>query len=141
MLRKKYFPQINPYQTNSGKLEVPAVTTKDIIDLYKNHLSVKLTIKNFSQKISFHFETASVKDVHKIARKIKPNRGAGPHNIPPKLVKLLVNIIGGHLTYIFNHDISRNVSSLDSVNPVQDMRDRANTSFSPVTSINVLISS
>ena len=56
--------------------------------MYKNHLSVKLTIKNFSQKISFHFETAPVKDVNKIARKIKPNRGAGPHNIPPKLVKL-----------------------------------------------------
>ena len=76
------------------------MTRKHIIDLHKNHLSVKLTIKNFSQKISFHFETASVKDVNKIARKIKPNRGAGPHNIPPKLVKLSVNIIGAHLTYI-----------------------------------------
>ena len=109
------------------------MTSKHIIDLYKNHLSVKLTIKNFSQKISFHFETASVKDVNKIARKIKPNRGAGPHNIRPKLVKLSLNTTGAHLTYIFNHDISRNVSFSDSVNPIQDMRDRANTSFSPLT--------
>ena len=33
----------------------------------------------------------------------------------------------------FNHDISRNVSFSDSVNPIQDMRDRANTSFFPLT--------
>ena len=64
--------------------------------------------------MSFHFGTASVKNVNKIPRKINPNEETDPDKIPLKLVKLVINI-GVTLTYIFSHDISSNASSTDSV--------------------------
>lgn len=82
---------------------------KRIIDSFKPHPSLELIEKNLSQEGLFNFAKASARDVNNIIRNINPNKATGSEKIVPKLVKLSVNVIDAHLTYVFNHDKSLDV--------------------------------
>ena len=142
---QKLVQEFNSYYTNivqstSGRISSklgainPSLAdnemVKRIIDSYKKHPSIKLIKENFSQKGSFQFVNASVRDINKIIRNINPNKASDPYKVSLKLVKLLANVIDVHLTHILNCDISPNVFSYSakimSVRPILFKKDRAN---------------
>ena len=142
---QKLVQEFNSYYTNivqstSGRIssKLGAINqsladnemVKRIIDSYKKHPSIKLIEENFSQKGSFQFVNASVRDINKIIRNINPNKASDPYKVPLKLVKLLANVIDVYLTYILNCDISLNVFSYStkivSVRPILFKKDRTN---------------
>ena len=112
----------NWYKNASGRIPSklktinPSLTDSEIVkpinDSSKKYPSIKLIEESLSQKGSFHFVNASVRDVNKIIRNVNPNRANDPHKITPKLVKLSANVIDAHLTYVFNRDTSLLMFSL-----------------------------
>ena len=79
--------------------------TKQIIKKYKNHPSIKAIQDTFPVKKEFKIEEAKVEQINKILRNINSRKATGPDKIPPKIVKMLANIIDSHLTNIINSDL------------------------------------
>ena len=88
-----------------------SLITKRIIEKYNNHTSIKAIEDTFPVKKEFKIEEAKVEQVNKILRNINSRKATGPDKIPPKIVKMLVNIIDSHLTNIINSDLKRNAFS------------------------------
>ena len=76
--------------------------TKRIIRKYKNCPSIKAIQDTFPVKKEFKIEEAKVEQINKILRNINSRKATGPDKIPPKIVKMSVNIIDSHLTNIIN---------------------------------------
>ena len=55
-------------------------------------------------------------------RNINSRKTAGPHKVPPKIVKMSANIIDSHMINIINSDLKRNAFSdsakVDSIRPI-----------------------
>ena len=64
-----------------------------------------------TQTIRRRFVEAKVKHVNKILRNINSKKATGPDKIPPKIVKMLADIIDSHLTNVINSDLKRNAFS------------------------------
>ena len=124
--KQKLVHGFNSYYTNTAQNTSRRIQSKlgainpSLIDIemvklslgsYKKHPSIKLIKENLSQKGSFHFANASVKDVNNIIRNINLNEATSPEKILPKLVKLSANVKNAYLTCIFNRDISLNFFS------------------------------
>ena len=62
-------------------------------------------------KKEFKIEEAKVEQINKILRNINSRQAKGPYKIPPKIVKMLANIIDSHLTNTINSDLKRNAFS------------------------------
>ena len=112
---------INITKTTSGKLPIKlennldyindSLITKRIIEKYKNHPSIKAIQDTFPVKKEFKIEEAKVEQINKILRNINSRKATGPDKIPPKIVKILANIIDSHLTNIINSNLKRNAFS------------------------------
>ena len=74
--------------------------TKRITEKYINHPTIKAIQDTFALKKQFKIEEAMVEKVNKILRNINSRKAPGPDKIPPKIVKVLANIIDSHLTNI-----------------------------------------
>ena len=88
-----------------------SLITKWIIEKYKNHASLKAIQDALPVNKEFKIEEAKVEQIHKILRNINSRKAKGPDKIPPKIVKMSINIIGSHLTNIINSDLKRNAFS------------------------------
>ena len=62
-------------------------------------------------KKEFKIEEAKVEQINKILRNINSRKATGPDKIPPKIVKMLANIIDSHLNNIINSGLKRNAFS------------------------------
>ena len=81
---------------------------KSIIKQYENHSSI-INIKNHidSPATRSDIPTAKIEDINNIIKNINPKKATGPDKIPPKIVRLSVNI-DSHLMNIINNDLSNN---------------------------------
>ena len=112
---------INIAKTTSGKLPMKlendldyindSLITKQIIEKYKNHPSIKAIQHTFPLKKEFKIEEAKVEQINKNLRNTNSRKAAGPDEIPPEIVKMSANIIDSHLTNITNSDLKRNAFS------------------------------
>ena len=62
-------------------------------------------------KREFKTEEAKFEQINKDFRNINSRKATGPDKIPPKIVKILANIIDSHLTNIINSNLKRNAFS------------------------------
>ena len=62
-------------------------------------------------KREFKTEEAKFEQINKVLRNINSRKATGPDKIPPKIVKILANIIDSHLTNIINSNLKRNAFS------------------------------
>ena len=74
-----------------------SLITKQIIEKYKNHPSIK-AIQDTSSVKKKKIEEAKVELINKILRNTNSRKATGPDKIPPKIVKMSANIIDSHLT-------------------------------------------
>ena len=64
-----------------------------------------------TQTIRRRFAEAKVEHINKILRNVNSKKATGPDKIPPKIVKMLADIIDSHLTNVINSDLKRNAFS------------------------------
>ena len=88
-----------------------SLITKQIIEKYKNHPSIKAIQDTFPVKKQFKIEEAKFEQVNKILRNMNSRKATGLDKIPPKIVKMSANIVDSHLTNIINSDLERNAFS------------------------------
>ena len=104
------------------------LTVGSIIDNYNNRPSILRIDEQNPVRHSYDIPQATVLQINKIIRGLNVKKATGPDNIPPRLVKLSVNVIGSHLTNIINNDISKNCFSekakVASVIPIYKKNDR-----------------
>ena len=96
--------------------------TKQIIEKYKNHPSIKSIQDTFPLKKQFKIEESKVEQVNKVLRNINSRKATGSDKFPPKIVRMSANIIDSHLTNIINSDLKRNAFSdsakVTSIRPI-----------------------
>ena len=85
-----------------------SLITKRVIEKYENHPSIKNIQGTFPVKKEFKIEEAMVEQINKTLRNINSRNATGPDKIPPKIDKMLANIIDSHLTNINNSNLKRN---------------------------------
>ena len=101
---------------------------KSIIKQYENHSSI-INIKNHidSPATRSDIPTAKIEDINNIIKNINPKKATGPDKIPPKIVRLSVNI-DSHLMNIINNDLSNNSFSNEAkvatVRPIYKKKSR-----------------
>ena len=64
-----------------------------------------------TQTIRRRFAEAKVEHINKILRNVNSKKATGPDKIPPKIVKMLADIINSHLTNVINSDLKRKAFS------------------------------
>ena len=64
-----------------------------------------------TQTIRRRFAEAKVEHINKILRNVNSKKATGPDKIPPKIVKMLADIIDSHLTKVINSNLKRNAFS------------------------------
>ena len=118
-------------------------TVGEIIQNYKNHpIIVKISNMFPEFKSTFSLKKATAKDINSIIKSIDSKKAIGPDMIPPKIVKLSVDIIDYHLAYIINNDIENCAFSDDAkiacVRPIfkKDVRNKL-SNYRPVSILNV----
>ena len=95
-------------ESNTDQKHDQSAVTK-IIDHYKNHPSIiKIKEKQLPNQETFSIPFARKEEINNLIRKIDITKSAGPDFIPPKLVKISVDVIGEHLTNVINDSISKN---------------------------------
>ena len=70
--------------------------TKQIIEKYKNHSSIKTIQDTFPVKKEFEIKEAKVQQINRILRNINSRKATEPDKILPKIVKMSANIINSH---------------------------------------------
>ena len=70
-----------------------SLITKRIIKKYKNHPSIKAIQDTFPGKKEFKIEEAKIEQMNKILRNTNPRKATGRDRIPPKIVKMLSQIL------------------------------------------------
>ena len=97
-----------------------SLITKQIIEKYKNHPSIKAIEDTSPVKSECKIEEVKAEQVNKRLRNSR--KATGPNKIPPKVVKMSANIIDSHLTNITNSDLKRNafsdVAKVASIRPI-----------------------
>ena len=85
-----------------------SLITKRIIEQYKNRPSIKAIQDTLPVKKEFKIEEEKVEQINKILRNENSRKATGPDKIPPKIFRMLANIVDSHLTNIINSDLKRN---------------------------------
>ena len=76
-----------------------------VIRKYERHPRILKIKNNFHSSITFDFPKAKVVNINALLKQIDPKIATEPDTIPPKLVKMSVNMIEKHLYNIINMDI------------------------------------
>ena len=97
-----------------------SLITKQIIEKYKNHPSIKAIEDTSPAKNEFKIEEMKAEQVNKRLRNSR--KATGPNKVPPKVVKMSANIVDSHLINITNSDLKRNafsdVAKVASIRPI-----------------------
>ena len=112
-----------------------------IIRKYERHPSILKIIKNVVFSITFDFPKAEVADINALLKQTDPKKATGPDTIPPKLVKISVNLIEKHLCNIINMDIENyNVpdnTKVATVRPIYKKKSRNELeNYRPISLLN-----
>ena len=86
--------------------EVRQMSTNEVIDLYKDHPSIKLISKCVNKEEYFNFRPVSQPFIRKQLELLHPNKATGFDRISPKFLKLGSNSLSGSLTPIINKSIT-----------------------------------
>ena len=84
------------------------MTVKIFFKEYENHPSIINIKKQNLVKRSSEIDFATTNQINKIIKEVYPKKAAGSDNIPPKIIKLSVNVIDSHRRNITNSDIQKN---------------------------------
>jgi len=84
-------------------------STLDIIDIYKNHSSIRRIQDNCPNNPVFSLREVSILDIKRAIRGLKTHKSAGYDDIPPIFFKTLTNDISGILLLLINLCIRQNV--------------------------------
>ena len=131
-------PDISPLydlQENDG------YCVKQIIQKFENHHSIVEIKENINIVENFTIKEATVSDINTLLKSVNKKKATGPDNIPPKLVKLSVNVIDSHLYNIINKGLQNSsfpdAAKIASVRPVYKKKCR-NTieNYRPVSVLN-----
>ena len=76
-----------------------------IIKKYEKHQSILEIRKHLNLTETFEIPKAEVSYINKLLKNISIKKVTGPDTIPPKLVKLSVNIVNSHLCNVINKAI------------------------------------
>ena len=84
-------------------------TVLDIIEQYRqNPIIMKINSQITDSEKLFSLPPASREDINKIIKNLDITKATGPDKIPPKLVKISVDILDEPLKCILNYNISKN---------------------------------
>ena len=95
---------------------------KQIIKKFENHRNIVETKKNINIVEKFTIKEATVSNINTLLKSINSKKATGPDNIPPKLVRLSVNVIDRHLRNIINKGLQNSsfpdAAKIASVRPI-----------------------
>ena len=108
----EYYTNIVEHATGRPPVNIPLTSeTTDIIDdilgYYENHAGVS-SIKERFTNLSFKLPLAKEEEIYDIIKSIDIKKATGLDDIPPKIIKLAVNVLKKTLTEIINIYINRN---------------------------------
>jgi hypothetical protein len=84
-------------------------SVEDIVELYKNHPSIKIIKENVQTDVFFTFRHVMQQELLKKLQDLKPNKSPGYDNLPPKLIKLGTETLSHTLMPILNACLDRNI--------------------------------
>ena len=103
-------------------------TTKEIIDQYKGHSSIKRIRDNCVSRVPFILQEVNILDIKRAIRKLKSRKSPGYDDIPDTFYKALINDISGIILYLTNLCIRQNVFpqclKKSNISPVFKKKDR-----------------
>ena len=115
-----------------------------IVSHYNEHPSIKIIKDNYQDCPAFKIPLAELKDIDMILKDLNVKKSPGPDLLPPKLIKLVKDIINQPLTDVINHIIVSCIFSdngkVAHVTPgfKTDKKDRQNKShYRPISVIGV----
>ena len=126
-------------------LNDPHELIKHILHLYRDHPSI-IAIKNEARSgeiQSFKFREVSVEEINKLLQTLDLNKSTGEDQLPPKLVKLLANVLDAPLTKAINASIIEgrfpNRAKRAAVAPLYKGHDRTQVkNYRPVSILNTI---
>ena len=78
----------------------------DQFKCFENHRSILKIKETFDQFPKFNFENVTSKEVREIIYNLEEDKSTGADNIPPKVLKMAIDVVSGPLAEIFNRSIS-----------------------------------
>ena len=114
---------------------------REIIENYRNHLSINKIKEIVKEKHIFDFPEATTEDINKIIKSLNPNKATCPDHIPLKIIKTAANVIDSHLAHIINKDLKENKFSENAktalVRPIYKKDERGKIkNYRPVSLLN-----
>ena len=78
----------------------------DQLKCFENHRSILKIKETFDQFPKFNFENVTSKELREIIYNLEEDKSTGADNIPPKVLKMAIDVVSGPLAEIFNRSIS-----------------------------------
>ena len=86
--------------------ERTASSLLDQLKCFENHRSILKIKETFVQFPKFNFENVTSKEVREVIYNLEEDKSTGADNIPPKVLKMAIDVVSRPLAEIFNRSIS-----------------------------------
>ena len=86
--------------------ERTASSLLDQLKCFQNHRIILKIKETFDRFPKFNFENVTSKEVREIIYNLKEDKSTGADNIPPKVLRMAIDVVSGPLAEIFNRSIS-----------------------------------
>ena len=86
--------------------ERTASSLLDKLKCFENHRSILKIKEKFDQYSKFNFENVTSKEVREIIYNLKEDKSTRADNIPPKVLRMAIDVVSGPLAEIYNRSIS-----------------------------------
>ena len=86
--------------------ERTASSLLDQLKCFENHCNILKIKEKFDQFPKFNFENVTSKEVRETIYNLKEDKSTGADNIPPKVLRMAIDVASGPLAEIFNRSIS-----------------------------------